>query len=215
MINESLKEIGNDAFSNCSNLDEVIIMNENNIQSIQCSAFRDCILLRKIKLQSLSTRLSTIVQAGNTQVEGKLNTLLGFYLGCMDEQIYLNPQTYASGGAVRPDLNLWKQIKENYLGRIDDMLSFYERKEATIIFELAWWKNKIDNPEEDSPTTREECRTDIPGPAKDMIWQYLSCASTFDGEETHAVEPDWDDDDATISSQATIPLEGLEDYFHI
>jgi len=44
-------------------------------------------------------------------------------------------------------------------------------------FELAWWKNKIDHPEEDSPVTREECRTDIPGPAKDMILQYLSHAS--------------------------------------
>ena len=219
VFNDGLKEIGSDAFCNCNNLDEVIVMNEKNIQSIHCNAFRGCILLQKIKLQSLSSRLSTIVQAGNTQVEGKLITLLGFYLGCMDEKIYLNPQTYASGGAVQPDLNLWKQIKDNYLDRIDDMLSFYERKEATIIFELAWWKNKIDNPEEDSPSTREECRNDIPGPAKDAIWQYLPCASSFDDdledEATHAVEPDWDDDDATVFSQATIPLEGLEDYFQI
>jgi len=216
VFNDGLKEIGNDAFWNCSNLTKVI-MNEKNIQRIHCNAFQGCSLLRKIILQSLSSRLSTIVKAGNTQVEGKLNSILGFYLGCKDEQIYLNAQAYASGGAGQPDLNLWKQIKENYLGRIDDMLSFYERKEATIIFELAWWKNKIDNPEEDSSTTREECKTDIPGPAKDTIWQYLSCASSFDdGEpETHAVEPDWDNDDATVSSQATIPLEGLEDHFHI
>jgi len=175
VFNDGLKKIGKDSFLNCINLNEVV-MNETNIQSINCHAFRGC-RLQKIILQSLSTRVSTIVQAGNTQVEGKLNSILGFYLGCKDEQIYLKVQAYASGGGGPSDLNLWKQIKDNYLGRIDDMLSFYERKEATIIFELAWWKNKIDNPEEDSPVSREECRTDIPGPAKDMIWQYLSHAS--------------------------------------
>ena len=202
VFNDGLKEIGKDSFWNCSNLSSVV-MNEKNIQSIHCHAFRGCSLLRKIKLQSLSTRLSAIVQAGNTQIEGKLDSILGFYLGCKDEQIYLKAQAYASGGAGQPNLNLWKQIKENYLGRIDEMLFFYERKEATIIIELAWWKNKIDNPEEDSPATREECRTDIPGPAKDAIWQYLSCESSFEDDsnayddETVAFQvPDNEDDEA-------------------
>jgi len=131
VFNDGLKEIGEDAFWSCSNLSEVI-MNET-IQSVHCNAFRDCILLRKIKLQTFSSRLSTIVQAGGTQVEGKLNSVLGFYLGCKDEQIYLNTKAFASGGAGQQGLNLWKQIHANYLGRIDDMLSFYERKEATII----------------------------------------------------------------------------------
>ena len=172
VFNDSLQVIGNDAFSNCYNLNKVEV--NENIQGIHNQAFRGCSLLQQIKLQTLSTRLSTIVQAGQTQVEGKVNEILGFYLGCRDEQLYLNAQAYAAVGAGQPDLNLWKQIKKSYLGRIDNMISFYEMKEATTIFELAWWKDKIDNPEEGSPATREECRTDVPGPVKDTILQYLS-----------------------------------------
>jgi len=44
-------------------------------------------------------------------------------------------------------------------------------KEATSLVELALWKSKINQASD--ATNREACRVDMPGPAKDMILQYL------------------------------------------
>ena len=58
--------------------------------------------------------------------------------------------------------------------RIDPVIKwikYYEMKEATTIFELALWKAKIDQGEDD--VFRPACRIEVPGPVKGAILQYL------------------------------------------
>ena len=46
-------------------------------------------------------------------------------------------------------------------------------KEATTIFELALWKTKIEQVDEDDPRDRDACRIDVPGPVKQAIISFL------------------------------------------
>ena len=59
------------------------------------------------------------------------------------------------------------------LDKIVDLIVYYEMKEATIIVELALWKAKIDQTDENNPADRDVCRIEVPGPVKDAILQYL------------------------------------------
>ena len=59
------------------------------------------------------------------------------------------------------------------LAKVKGLIAFYEMKEATIIFELALWKSRIDQADLSSPSDRRACRTEVPGPVKDTILQYL------------------------------------------
>ena len=63
------------------------------------------------------------------------------------------------------------------LGRITRLVSYYELKEATSIFELALWKSKLDQADatNTNATNRTAYRIDVPGPVKDTILQYLDC----------------------------------------
>ena len=76
-------------------------------------------------------------------------------------------------GAAIQDLSLnnWPTIKQ-CLNRIVGLITYYEVKEATTLFELALWKSKIEQAVGDS-TDRGACRGEVPGPVKDMILQYL------------------------------------------
>ena len=59
-------------------------------------------------------------------------------------------------------------------GQIVKWIKHYEMKEATTLFELALWKAKIDQVEDDIyEHGRDLCRVDVPGPVKDTILQYL------------------------------------------
>ena len=69
-------------------------------------------------------------------------------------------------------VDIWKRVKEA-LGRIDRVLTYYELKEATTLFELAIWKSKIDQAEV-KHVNKDEYRIDIPGPVKNTILQYLN-----------------------------------------
>ena len=58
------------------------------------------------------------------------------------------------------------------LEKIVKLISFHETKEATSLFELALWKEKI-NQAEVNNINREACRIEVPGPVKDTILLYL------------------------------------------
>ena len=53
------------------------------------------------------------------------------------------------------------------------MVSYYELKEATSMFELALWKSKLDQADATNATNRVAYRMDVPGPVKDTMLQYL------------------------------------------
>jgi len=63
-----------------------------------------------------------------------------------------------------------------YRQRVDqivEVITYYEMKEATTLFELALWKAKIDQAEEAADINREAYRIEVPGPVKDTTLQYL------------------------------------------
>ena len=69
--------------------------------------------------------------------------------------------------------NYWNNYVRWDLGRITRLVSYYELKEATITFELALWKIKLDEAVIGNNTNRNDYRMDVPGPVKDTILQYL------------------------------------------
>ena len=68
----------------------------------------------------------------------------------------------------------WNEAKRD-LGRITRLVSYYELKEATSIFELALWKFSLDQADatNTNATNRADYRIDVPGPVKDTMLQYL------------------------------------------
>jgi len=69
--------------------------------------------------------------------------------------------------------DMWKELKQR-VDQIVKWIKYYEIKEATTLFELALWKVKIDQVEDDIYThDRAACRVDVPGSVKDAIMQYL------------------------------------------
>ena len=66
----------------------------------------------------------------------------------------------------------WIRIRDD-LDKIVRLISYYEIKEGTSIFELALWKFKLDQVDKANPIPRKKCRMDVPGPVKDIILQYL------------------------------------------
>ena len=77
---------------------------------------------------------------------------------------------HSMGVGNDPPSAKWNAIKES-LGRIVQLIAYYEMKEGTTIFELALWKAQIER--SDKPVNRQVCRINVPGPVKDAIIQYL------------------------------------------
>ena len=73
----------------------------------------------------------------------------------------------------------WDDIRRD-LGRITRLVSYYELKEGTSTFELALWKSKLDHADGINTTNRAAYRTDVPGPVKDTMLQYVdhTCPAT-------------------------------------
>jgi len=67
----------------------------------------------------------------------------------------------------------WDTTKKQSIDQIDNLIKYYEIKEATTLFELALWKAKLDQVKDGVFRTRDECRIAVPGPVKDAIIQYL------------------------------------------
>lgn len=63
----------------------------------------------------------------------------------------------------------YNQIK---LDMVVELLACYEKKEATTLLELAFWKANM-NQADDHPINREAYRIEVPEPAKDIIMQFL------------------------------------------
>ena len=77
-----------------------------------------------------------------------------------------------SAQSLREGGNNWNAVRRD-LDDITRVISRYELKEATSIFELALWKFKLDQVDKANPIPRKKCRMDAPGPVKDIILQYL------------------------------------------
>ena len=161
--------IGIDAgtFCGCHNLREVHL--HEGLQWIGTFAFSRCTSLERLTFPIISKRLDNVIQTGiYPRAEAMIDEVRGRRVERRGSELSISAILYLDRGRT------WNTIKES-LHQIIKWISYYEVKEATTLFELALWKAKIEQVEEDcNPDNREECRIEVPGPVKDAILQYLS-----------------------------------------
>ena len=170
----SLVEIGKEVFDNCIHLSELAC--SGALPSVEWNTFSGCSALERITFPSLSTRLDNIIQSGHVDIQNKI-------------QQYFNRgdiEWNRGGGTLYISVNetrrrdRWASVQQHF-SQIIKWIKYYEMKEATTLFELALWKAKIDQVEDDvyererdaCRGIRDECRIEVPGPVKDAIIQYI------------------------------------------
>ena len=178
----TLLEVCGYSFCNCSHLGEVI-MNET-LETVGERAFYRCLSLQGFKFPDISIRLENIIEAGQTEVESKVEEAIigraSNIVWSKGEEMFVpgeslraeHPRTSENLDSVITCKVWWYGIKQR-MDKIVKQLSYHEMKEATTLFELALWKEKIDHADDTSPSGREACRIEVPGPVKDIILQYL------------------------------------------
>ena len=159
-IPSTVTEISQYTFGGCKNLREIGL--HEGIERIPQSAF-DGLSLQRLKFPNLSTRLETIIQLGQTEVEDKIDNISDL-VERSGSEMFVSDVRFVHG--------LHWITTRGILGRIDRLLTYYELKEATTLLELALWKSNI-NQAEMKHTNRVHYRIDIPGPVKNTILQYL------------------------------------------
>lgn len=133
------------------------------VHKIGEDAFANCPLLEKFTFPKLSTRLENIIQVGHwSEVMDKIDEVRGL----VERR---GSEIFVSTALVEG--NNWLQAKQS-LQKIICLITYYEKKEATSLFELALWKFKI-NQAKASDIDREAYRVDVPGPVRDTILHYL------------------------------------------
>mgnify|MGYP001043048783 CR=1 FL=1 len=119
-------------------------------------------MLERILFPTISYRLVNIIETSHwEEFEDKLNEVRGV-VQWESNKLFVSRATHYNWDIIRRDFD-----------RITRLVSYYELKEATSTFELAWWKFNLDQADATSPTNRAAYRIDVPGPVKDTIMQYL------------------------------------------
>jgi len=159
----TVTEIGELAFQCCKNLREVIW--HGVPRKIGKEAFINCTSLERFTFPTISSRLDALIQTGHWEdIENEVNEVC-VVVQRSGGELFVSTQTM--GG----DRN-WIRVRES-LDKIIRLISYYELKEGTSLFELALWKFKLDQVDKANPIPRKKCRMDAPGPVKDIILQYL------------------------------------------
>ena len=161
-IPRTVTEISKQTFWGCENLMEIGL--HEGIERIHQSAFGGP-FLQRLKFPNLSTRLETVIQLGQTDVEDKIDNISDL-VERSGSEMFVSDVRFVQGPH-------WITTR-GILGRIDRLLTYYELKEATTLLELALWKSNIDQKEmKHININRDHYRIDIPGPVKNTILQYL------------------------------------------
>ena len=129
-------------------------------------AFSDCTPLERFTFPTISSRLDNLIQTGHwDEINNRVDTVRGVVERSGGE-LFVSTQTMGEG-------RNWNRVRDD-LDKIIRLISCYELKEGTSLFELALWKFKLDQVDnKDNPIPRKKCRMDVPGPVKDIILQYL------------------------------------------
>jgi len=162
--------IGQSAFLDCTMLREVVCSGEL-LPKIEQSTFDGCSALERITFPSLSTRLDNIIQSGQVDIQEKVQQSInrGEIEWRRGDTMHIPRRREWGLGSN----NEW-DFAQQHFEQLDSLIRYYEMKEATTIFELALWKAKIDQVEDNTDShNRDACRIEVPGPVKDAILQYL------------------------------------------
>ena len=157
----TLTDIGMYAFAYCRNLREIEM---NGVpQFIRGEVFSNCDALERFLFPTISYRLENLIQTSHWEgLEDELNEVHGVVQWESDE-LFVPRSTHQN----------WDETTRD-LGKITQLISHYELKEATSTFELALWKSKLDQADASSnATNRAAYRIEVPGPVKDTLLQYI------------------------------------------
>jgi len=154
---------------------EMIEFDENIPDTIQRYALSK---VERFKYPDLASRLTTIIEAGQVTIEDKIREIPGVEWG--DNELVVPSR-------VRRIRNTWPLMGMKIVAGVDRekleevkrWITYYEMKEATTLFELAFWKASIDQDEQAHVTNRETYRTEVPGPVKVTIVHYLYAETDF------------------------------------
>lgn len=169
-IPSTVTEIGNKAFHSCTRLREMGL--HEKIQTLQVDAFDGCTSLLNCCFPSLSTRLEALGHY-QTKVFSKIDRLsVGSAIERRGSDIIVST-------AKLREVHGWFGVKL-YPQLIAKSIVHCEMKEFTSLFELALWKAKLDQEEGViNPRNRKLYRTNVPGPVKYTIIQYLYPAEQY------------------------------------
>jgi len=194
----TITEIPHDAIQECTNLREIIMLNQDirvckneydhdndiYIQIETKKAFLRCPSLTYISFPSLLSRLENFVLAGQAQARNKVNDIHGVQIRdgkvsisatfITEDHPYSDEEPDSDNESHQIVHLDWSAVRKKR-DMILDLIVFYEKREATCLFELALWKSQITIAEDNhqNPIDREACRIDVPGPVQDAILQYL------------------------------------------
>ena len=164
----TMSEASGLAFQGCYSLREMLL--NDAIYRILPNVFFGCIRLDCFYFPSIAARFEAMVHVGQNEIESKVNEIPGVHFRggelCISTLMDENKSWETS-----PRENM-EMIQES-LDRVVRLIAYYELKEATTIFELAIWRSNIIQAGE-AYQDREAFRTEVPGPVKDAILQYLS-----------------------------------------
>ena len=183
-IPSTVVEIGSGAFQGCDNLREVLL--HENIEKMEkfgfnVNAFGGCRSLERFDFPSLSARLDSIIRAGQIDIIVKIDGISSVERD--DSELFVTATAMGGGRNMGSE---WNTVKES-LDEIVKLITYYEVKEATTLFELALWKAKIDQAADADEISRDACRTEVPGPVKDTILLYAYTLDTAENKDVGGV----------------------------
>ena len=178
-IPSTVTVIGNRAFRHCIRLREIVFtggvpkFGYDYEDTVICKTFTDCLSLERLKFSSsssLSTRLDIITQAGQRDIEAKIDDIPGVEWQGGELVIpAVRHQVESQAGITEIAVDFGKK-----LAKVEGLIAHYEMKERTTLFELAIWKAMIDQAGETNDIKRDAYRIEVPGPVKNIILQYMS-----------------------------------------
>ena len=142
----------------------------NEEVQIDDKSFLGCSSLERFKFPGFSTRLNNVIQAGQTDIEAKLDDI---------PAIEWRDGELGIPSVRRTVENSWGREKiaidfdREKLAKIVGLIAYYERKEATTLFELALWSSNMYVVDITNPANRGAYRIEVPGPVKETVLQYL------------------------------------------
>jgi len=162
----TIDEIGACAFDRCTALRDVVLNHEGPLPKIGIDAFHGCTSLESVKFPYLSIRFKSIsTDLSRADVLKKIQQVHGVTM--VGSEILISGTPLKGGDD-------WTKCKES-LDQILGLITYYELKEATSVFELALWKEKImEKNLVNSAANRESCCIEAPGPLKDCVLQYFT-----------------------------------------